>query len=250
MSVILDALHKAREDRGDAHHLTSRVVDMPRQAPLLVKNTRSPWRSLFLLASLGSLLIMVVVLAAAAWWWFGDSGRRTRVGDLIASTFQGSAMAKSPAPAEPPAAATSLVQTAAMVPVDLPPPVALNALPVQAPAVVPTPPTASVPAAPQVAPGVPVQAAPPAVAPVQSAALTASAVGTPAASGQVAAASAPAWRLGTIMCDDGQDCAAVVNGRTVRVGDVVREHKVMAVTATDVTLQHGGDAPLVLSLTN
>ncbi len=56
---------------------------------------------------------------------------------------------------------------------------------------------------------------------------------------------APEIKIGTILCDE-SGCTAAANGRTVRVGDVILDYTVMAITADKVTLQRAGESPIVL----
>lgn len=74
--------------------------------------------------------------------------------------------------------------------------------------------------------------------------------GSPAVSTVPAVAAAPpaatpAITVGTILCDE-TGCSAALNGRTVRAGDVILDYTVMSVSEDKVVVQRAGEAPLVL----
>lgn len=225
MSVILDALHKARHENEEASYSTSRAVDVARPSYSLVKDQRSLWRSLLLVLIGGSCVAVALLFVGLGWWWFssGEPGaalmKRFSLGRFVRPIATAPTLASTP--------------SSALVPVDLPPPVPLSSLPVQ---------TALVAN----------QASPPALqqtAATAGATLIAQNGSQPATtSGLVAEQPTPfPFRLGTILCDE-MDCSASLNGRTVRAGDTVREHKVISVTATEVTLQRANEPVIVLSL--
>lgn len=227
MSVILDALHKARQEHEEGSYSTSRAVDVARPSYSLVKSQRSTLRA-FLLFSVGSLGVVVALLTVGlGWWWFGMGGRNSAITEMV---WPGRFVQSIPAvPVVP------TPSSAALVPVDLPPPVPLSSLPAQAKSGGSEPAAAALPgsagSAAAVATLIPQEKS-------QAATTSGVAAGEPAPF---------AFRLGTILCD-GTDCSASLNGRTVRAGDTVREHKVISVTATEVTLQRADEPVIVLSL--
>jgi hypothetical protein len=75
----------------------------------------------------------------------------------------------------------------------------------------------------------------------------------PAAAGaatQPTAVATPAnpFSLGTILCGDAHDCSAMINGHTVHRGEMIKDYRVIEITTTQVRLQRGSEAPIVLSL--
>jgi len=65
---------------------------------------------------------------------------------------------------------------------------------------------------------------------------------------QVSGAKRADFTLGSIVCEH-QDCIASVNGRSVRVGDVVKGYRVIKIDATTVTIKNvSGSDELTLSL--
>jgi len=214
MSVILEALRKARHDYEEPGYSGTRVVDVPRPTPHLAPEPRRGSRLLLLMFLLSSFLLVALLAGGLTWWYFGPGGRSLALGDMMSA-------ATSPQRAVPPPgghqlAAGAMLQPAAIpavagvAPVDLPPPVPITALP------------------------------PPVVTSQQAAPAAAQAPAAPAAA-------SPELKLGTILCD-GADCSAIVNNRTVRVGDSIRGYRVAAITGSEVTLERKGEAPLVLSL--
>lgn len=190
MSVILDALQKARTDRRkrqDETHPNSvaRVLD-PGVAPPPPVNVAAPQggsRTWLIALPVVVAVICLLALIGGAFFLLYDQVR-----DLNSTSAVTKTEADKPEPV-----------SAAPVAAVMPTPVPLSELPVQTPA-----PAAVVPVAPA-----------PAVAP----------------------AAAPASiKLGSIVCE-GDDCIANLNGRSVKVGDKVKNYTVTEITPSSVTLQ-------------
>lgn len=219
MSVILEALQKAHTSDGKRSPSESRVVDVRPANGVKIK-TGSSLRVVWLCVSV-LILLLVGAAGAGAFYWVME--HRSQF------TFGFSPVPASPAaPARVPRLAEERVQKSVepAKPADLPPPV-----PIQTVAQLPAVSTQALP--------------PPPVAP--NVAAPAAAAIAPAAS-PAAVASAPLFSLGTILCGDGNDCAAIVNGKTLHRGEMIKEHRVMDITATEVRLQHNTEPPIVLSL--
>ncbi|MGI8907014.1 MAG: hypothetical protein ACR2IE_11055 [Candidatus Sumerlaeaceae bacterium] len=207
MSVILEALQKARVDDPAPGPAASRVVDVHPARGVKLRN-ETPRRLLWLVSSV-MILMVVGGAGAAAFYWVMEHRNQFSFG-------------LKPQPVSSGAAPTATLPVPRKSqPSELPQPVALQSAPPVA--LQSAPPLAAVPS--QVAlPPPPVAAATPAPAPA-----------TP-------------FSLGTILCGEGNDCTAMVNGRTVHRGDQVKDHRVVEITSTEVRLQRGTETPVVLSL--
>lgn len=222
MSVILEALQKAHTTDGKRTSAESRVVDV-RPANGVKIRPASPLRMVWLCISF-FVLVLVGAAGAGAFYWVLEHRNQFTFGFAPAAVTPAVAVVPSPAPAASdanPNPAQPVNNPESAKTADLPPPVPIQAV---------AQPTA-----------VSTQALPP--PPVAAPAATqAGAAGNPAPT-----AAAP-FALGTILCADGNDCAAIVNGKTVHRGDMIREHRVIEITSTEVRLQHNAEPPIVLSL--
>ena len=215
MSVILEALQKARTDdprEGNA----SRVVDV-RPANGVTMRRPSALRAIWLVTSL-VILLVVASAGTGAFYWVISHREQFSFGIRPRASEPASSLSQSPAQPTPAVVATPLVA-------DLPPPVPMQS-------VVPTP-------------AAPSQAALP---PPPVGATTAVAASPNPAVSVATATPANPFSLGTILCGDANDCSAVVNGRTLHRGEMYKEFRVMEITSTEVRLQRGTEAPVVLSL--
>ena len=208
MSVILDALHKARTDRrknqsepnsNSVARVLEPVVAAP-EAPIRPEKQRggSGW-----MLALTILLVFVclLVLAGGAFFLLYDQMRRLEPAATAQTVPASNADASLALPQVPAAALVT--------------PLPLAELPVQ------TPVPSVVPATPAVAPAAVVA---PTVTPAES------------------------MKLGSIVCE-ANDCIANLNGRSVRVGDRVRNYQVIEITPSAITLQ--GSTPTdVLTLSH
>jgi len=197
MSVILDALHKARTDRrknqsesnpNSVARVLEPVVAMPEAPARSEKRGGGGW-----MLALTILLVFVclLVLAGGAFFLLYDQMRRL---EPVATAQQ---------PVQPPVANNGVAMPAVPA-AALATPLPLSELPVQTPSPVSAP------------------AAVVAVAPT------------------AAVNPADNFKLGSIVCE-ANDCIAHLNGRSVRVGDRLKNYQVIEITPTDLTLQ--GPAP-------
>jgi hypothetical protein len=210
-----------------------------------VKIHKSPFRIVWLLMSF-MILLFVGAAGAAAFYWvlqhrdnfslFGLTPPNARVSVPVAA-------------AQPVNGETAPTAAANETAAELPAPVALEA--VKRPAA--TPSLAYLPPPPVPAAAVAQPVAAQSVQTQAGAAQLASSLAGPAAAAavQVGASASPTpapFALGTILCGDAHDCSAVVNGHTVHRGEVIRDFRVIEITTTQVRLQRGSEAPIVLSL--
>jgi len=202
MSVILDALHKARTDRRKNHsesnpNSVARVLEpvvAPPEAPLRPEKQRggSGW---MLALTILLIFVCVLVLAGGAFFLLYDQMRRLEPVATMQPVQASEVNSAATMPAVPAAALAT--------------PLPLSELPVQTPA--------------------------PVIAPVEAPAAAVAVAPTAAAVNP-----ADSFKLGSIVCEE-NDCIANLNGRSVRVGDRVRNYQVIAITPSDITLQ--GSAP-------
>jgi hypothetical protein len=220
MSVILEALQKAHVTDAKVGPAATRVVDVAPPRGVKLRPT-SPAQVVWLLTSL---LILGVVAAAGitAFYWIVKHRDQFTFGVIQRPVTEQSSLQ-----AQPPQRSTNLSE--------LPQPVALET--VKAIPVLPS--QVALPPPPVVGQLATAGTAAPASQAVQRGGQTVVAVDrTPAAP----------FSLGTILCGDGNDCSAMINGRTVHRGEMVKEHKVLEITPTEVRLQRGNEPPVVLSL--
>lgn len=209
MSVILDALHKARSDRspaapadGAAHEqAVARVVDAATIATPPIPAVPAPSRMRQWLLPVAVIAALLAIFALVA------AGLLLLYKEIRHSAAEITQRAAAPAEASaPPALAPS--QQFVGVPVIMPTPMPLSELPVQAP------------------PASPADTAAPA---------------TPALT-------AADFTLGSIVCEN-NDCLASLNGRSVRRGDTIKGYVVTEITPSGLKLkQAGGSTELTLSL--
>lgn len=221
MSVILDALHKARSDRNrgrvePSHEQTvARVldaaavdaVDSPVSAPR--PSRRREWMLAFAVVMAVAILFALV---AGAFLLIYQQLRE--IGGSVGAAVE------APAPVHVTAGHNGLQHAAGLsAPVFtevLPPPVPVAELPVEPPVS------------------------------VAAAASTDVASGTGANTTPLA--SREDFSLGSIVCEN-NDCLASLNGRSVRVGDVMRGYEVMAIDSTSIRLKAAnGEHEIALSL--
>ncbi len=221
MSVILDALQKARGDRHKnqvephpnsvARVLEPTVAGAPEPPP---RHAGGWLLAVFII--IGSILLLA--LAGGAFYLLYDQVRRLQPQAAVTT-----APIVPPAATDPGAIATpSLEAELAVSPGALPPPLPLSDLPIQ-------PPAAASAGAPGAGTELPVSG--PAVAAPST--TYAPAQAAPAAP---AATAAPQFKLGSIVCEDNV-CMALINGRTVRQGDRVKDYVVTEITDKGVTLK-------------
>jgi hypothetical protein len=226
VSVILEALQKAHTTDGKRTSAESRVVDV-RPANGVKIRPASPLRIVWLCISFLLLLVVGAAGAGAFYWVLEHRSQFTfgfspvAVAPTVAPPAQ--AQADTPGPKQIVSSSATIPETAKSA--DLPPPV-----PIQA---VAQPTAVSTQALPP----------PPVGAPAAVGAATQS-----AAAGNVSPTPASLFALGTILFGDGNDCAAIVNGKTVHRGDMIKEHRVVDITSTEVRLQRNTEPPVVLSL--
>lgn len=220
MSVILDALQKARTDRRknqDEPHPNSvaRVLE-PVVVPAAGATATPPARGRQWLLPV---LVILVVLLLAACAGVAYVLLFTQVQKLAASAPAPAGEIKQPALAGE-AAVAGATAGEATLPVAPPPgtsPAAINGQPAAA-------------NVPLVSPALP-PPAPLSELPIQPPATAAAGAATAGA-----AAAAPDFKLGSIVCE-GVDCIAHLNSRTVRVGDQVRQYRVAQINNTSLVLQ-------------
>lgn len=209
MSVILDALHKARGDKGrggkseSQPHSVARVLDHG-AAPGVVDfngDRPMPRRRGRLGTSLVTFgLLCLIALVGGGFYLLYEQVRRLEQKTVLQAVTE---------PATVPVQAESLLQTSPLdvaPPTTLPTPLPLSDLPVQPPA------------------GTGAAAAAPA------------AEETAAVSVQQPAVERPQFKLGSIVCEAGL-CVASLNGKSVRVGDEIRGYNVLEITETAVSLK-------------
>jgi cytoskeletal protein RodZ len=235
MSVILEALQKANTGDADRTGSITRGVDVRPTSKLKLK-PESPVR---LIALIGSFVIVLIVGAAgaAAFYWVIEHRAQFTFGfNPTPVTAAAPGSDAKPTQASPANAADTQPKPATSPGADLPPPV-----PLQVAAAAPA--AAALPAVP-----VSTQALPP--PPVGQAA---SQSGQPPVANAAASAPSPAapanpFVLGTILCGEANDCSAMINGRTLHRGEMIKDHRVTEITSTQVKLQRGVEEPITLSL--
>ena len=219
MSVILDALQKARTDRRknqvEPHpNSVARVLEpeVHGSADMVALPRRKSW---LVPVSLIFGLICLLALAGGAFFLLYDQVRQLNAPAKVTTP----GVANVPASASAEAVNAELAVAAGAVPTPSATPVPLQDLPVQPPAAVAGPAAVAAPAG-----GVSIDVAPPGA--------SSASASVPAA----APAASAALKLGSIVCE-ADDCIAHVNGRTVRVGDQIKNYTVTQITADSVTLQ-------------
>ena len=241
MSVILDALHKARGDKRDNQdepqpNSVARVLDAnvtPPHNPDLMAGSRRPSKSnnwfIAVVAMLG--LFCLLTLVGGAFFLLYRMQRlelQAHAKDELAIKPQADRLLASP----PAGIATAPVAyrcryrgIAGAAP--LPTPLPLSELPVQPPIAGAGQAGAHNETPPMAATG---------------------AVGTKSAPVAAPTAAPPQFKLGSIVCEN-KDCIASLNGRSVRVGDEIRNYRVTQITATGISLKSmAGDDVVSLSL--
>ncbi len=209
MSVILDALHKARADRrpgnttGPHEQAVAKVLDAAAvdaaATPVVKRSSFHVW-----LLAFGIIMGLLVFFVLAAGAFVLIYQQLKEIGGSVTSA----AVVSNNPPADSLQAASFAM--AAPHAEALPTPIPLSDLPVQSPAAI---------------------AAPPAVAEAATPSLTAA-----------------DFTLGAIACENG-DCIATLNGRTARRGDVFKGYEVVAIDEISVQLKAvNGTAELTLSL--
>lgn len=206
MSVILDALHKARGDRRDKQsephaNTVARVLDagaaMP---PAVIAAEKASLRGRGWIAVVAVIFgtLCLIALIGGAFFLLYDQMRR-----IEARSAQG-AVAAIPA-----ANATTVAPVPEVAQAPLPTPLPLSELPIQPPAAV---------------------------------------AGSVSAASVAAAPAQPHFTLGSIVCE-GTDCLASLNGRSMRVGEVIKGYKVMAIDPSTITIKSvSGNDEITLSL--
>ncbi|MBX7244407.1 MAG: hypothetical protein K1X53_02845 [Candidatus Sumerlaeaceae bacterium] len=244
MSLILDALHRARRDRDDPAYNNTRALDP--QHIRAAAPAKKPSR--LLIGSLIACTVLSLGLAGfVAWYAIRQLSRFTELKveggaapkSTLAGTKPAAVVAPTPATAEQelPVVAPSNAQLQAAIqpPTDLPPP---PVVPVAANKVTKAPDTP-----------VPTDAAPksarPDEGPTETAAPTQPAKpATP--SERLAARSKKGFSLGTILFDENSKIA-VINGTMLHEGQTHDDFKVLKITRNKVTVQRDGEDPVVLS---
>jgi hypothetical protein len=220
MSVILDALQRARRDDHRHASTTSNAVEVSRPAPRIIVEQKS---GRLILTAVLLTFFMVWLFAAAGvlyWFFYYKPSSEAAAAKLAAQQIPAPAVQAAPVAAPVTMAAQPVVQPPLAIPsaVELPPPVPITSLPANS----------------------------------SSGAQVTYSRQENAGSAAINGASAAATKeqklvLGTIMCDVA-DCAAMINGRTVRHGQSIMGYTVLDVTATEVTLRRGNEEPIYLSL--
>lgn len=230
MSVILDALHKARGDkRNPQANNVARVLDagVTSDAMLDVHSGRgktSPAGRSGWIIGLAVVLgvVCLCLFAAGAFYLLYSQGKRLEESRIIENGIHakdGAAATNQPPLMTPTDAtasieATRILETGLPLPA-LPTPLPLSELPVQPPVTA----AGSAGANPFISEG-----------------------------SSSATAPAPTFKLGSIVCEN-EDCLASLNGRTVREGDEIRQYRVLRITAKEVTLKSiTGNDVVTLSL--
>jgi hypothetical protein len=220
MSVILEALQKARSDRkikAATESATARVLEPQVNGPVMVTSASGragvegaragSGRTWVLAVAVIMSLVLLLCLIGGMFWLLYDQVRRVNT----VATSPASTTAVAPVVAGPTGALPGAVP--------LPTPLPVQELPVEPPA----------PAA---------AAAGDAAVIVEEAKPAAAATASPAAAEFV---------LGSIVCEAG-DCLASLNGRSVRVGDVVKGWTVIEISTSALVLQNASGEQRSLSL--
>ncbi len=245
MSVILDALHKARGDKRGPQlegrpENVARVLDAGVASEAMLDNhhggsarrgRRSIWMVAVAVVFCAGCLLLVI---AGAFFFLYMQGKRLEENRVVerGDGVQGAAVVSNRPPVMASAGSNADIEAARVLEMGL----ALPSVPA-----LPTPlPLSDLP----VQPPVPVAGVDPAAAAGQMASNAVQ--GTRAAA--PVSANAAAFKLGSIVCEN-EDCLASLNGRTVREGDDIRQYRVLRITSKDVTLKSiTGNELITLSL--
>lgn len=257
MSVILDALHKARSDKRNPQPETqpnsvARVLDAGAASEAMLdahdggaagrgRGGRSGRGGWVVVLSVFFGLACLSALVGGAFFLLYYQGKRLEESRIVGTKTSEAGGSIAPVNTGIPvingtdalasSEAAQILETGLALPTvpSLPTPLPLSDLPVQPPARA-------------AAAAVTVE-----VAPQQPAA----AIVAPAVAGTASApvvAAAPSFKLGSIVCDN-NDCLASLNGRTIRVGDEIRQYRVLRITSKEVTLKSiTGNDVVTLSL--
>jgi hypothetical protein len=218
MSVILDALQRARRDDHRHSGTTSSAVEVARPAPRIIVEQKSG-RLILTAVLLTFFMVWLFAAAGVLYWFFYYKPSEAAAAKMAALQNPVPAAPVQPTAAPVTTAAQPVAQPPLAIPsaVELPPPVPISSLPANS------------------SPGAQVTYA------------RQENTSNAAPTGASEAAKEQKLVLGTIMCDVA-DCAAMINGRTVRHGQKIMGYTVLDVTATEVTLRRGNEEPIYLSL--
>lgn len=211
MSVILDALHRARGDRrghpaepgGPHDQAVARVLDAT-ALPGVMAGTPRPSRRREWLLAFGVITFFMVLFALAGGAFLLIYQQLVQIdkSNLTRVTADNAAI---PAGTSPITLAQPAAGTVAPISPVVATPVPLSELPVETPV-------------------------------------------THSQANSVAAATRADFTLGSIVCEN-NDCIASLNGRSVRVGDTIKDYRIVSIESTSIKLQGmHGQGELALSL--